>query len=273
MARGRGAAARRRRRRARSGADAQRLSRRARGRALDRGARAASRTCRSSSGRRATFDEQVERGDFGGLVAIGGVGVGASAERGVGQPEGLARVQAFLEAISLVTDLDENDPEASSVTLDDAALREGSRVPGRVPHRSRRRRVPARAQPRRSRRARRGTPALLRRHHARRGAAVPVSRVEPHDVRLDRLPAAEPVPRRDPRRADRWRSATRSGAARALGRQRGAVGGGGLGAHRDAVVAAAMRRDNEQPPAGARRGAARACASATTCTTTSSATA
>ena len=32
-------------------------------------------------------------------------------------PEGLARVQAFLEAISLVTDLDENDPDQSSVTL------------------------------------------------------------------------------------------------------------------------------------------------------------
>jgi DNA helicase-2/ATP-dependent DNA helicase PcrA len=63
------------------------------------------------------FDEQVERGDFSGLAAIGGVGVGASADANVDHPEGLARVQAFLEAISLVTDLDENDPEASSVTL------------------------------------------------------------------------------------------------------------------------------------------------------------
>jgi DNA helicase-2/ATP-dependent DNA helicase PcrA len=63
------------------------------------------------------FDEQVERGDFTGLVAIGGVGVGESSEEVATQPDGLARVQAFLEAISLVTDLDENDPEASSVTL------------------------------------------------------------------------------------------------------------------------------------------------------------
>ncbi len=63
------------------------------------------------------FDEQVDRGDFGGLVAIGGVGIGASAAEGTDHPEGLARVQAFLEAISLVTDLDENDPEASSITL------------------------------------------------------------------------------------------------------------------------------------------------------------
>jgi len=59
------------------------------------------------------FDDQVERGDLGGLVAIGGVGVGETDAA----PSGLARVQAFLEAISLVTDLDENDPEASSVTL------------------------------------------------------------------------------------------------------------------------------------------------------------
>src|SRR3954470_10993165 len=63
------------------------------------------------------FDEQVERGDFTGLAAIGGVGVGAGGNDAAAHPEGLARVQAFLEAISLVTDMDENDPEASSVTL------------------------------------------------------------------------------------------------------------------------------------------------------------
>ncbi len=62
------------------------------------------------------FDEQVDRGEVGGLAAIGGVGVGESGSVTDG-PVGLARVQAFLEAISLVTDLDENDPEASSVTL------------------------------------------------------------------------------------------------------------------------------------------------------------
>ena len=52
-------------------------------------------------------------------MAIGGVGVGASegADDTASHPEGLARVQAFLEAISLVTDLDENDPDQSSVTL------------------------------------------------------------------------------------------------------------------------------------------------------------
>ncbi len=63
------------------------------------------------------FDEQVERGDFSGLVAIGGVGVGDNAGAASSHPDGLDRVQAFLEAISLVTDLDENDPDQSSVTL------------------------------------------------------------------------------------------------------------------------------------------------------------
>src|SRR5205823_8024056 len=60
------------------------------------------------------FDEEVESGENVGLAAIGGVGVGDESEQ---LPEGLARVQAFLEAISLVTDLDENDPEQSNVTL------------------------------------------------------------------------------------------------------------------------------------------------------------
>jgi DNA helicase-2/ATP-dependent DNA helicase PcrA len=59
------------------------------------------------------FDDAIEAGEVGGLAAIGGVGVGEDAP----PLEGLARVQTFLEGISLVTDLDENDPEASSVTL------------------------------------------------------------------------------------------------------------------------------------------------------------
>ncbi len=61
------------------------------------------------------FDDQVAQGELGGLVAIGGVGIGDAGI--VAPPEGLARVQAFLEAISLVTDLDEGDGESSSVTL------------------------------------------------------------------------------------------------------------------------------------------------------------
>jgi DNA helicase-2/ATP-dependent DNA helicase PcrA len=63
------------------------------------------------------FRRAGRAGDYSGLVAIGGVGVGASTDDPAASPQGLARVQAFLEAISLVTDLDENDPEQSSVTL------------------------------------------------------------------------------------------------------------------------------------------------------------
>jgi DNA helicase-2/ATP-dependent DNA helicase PcrA len=60
------------------------------------------------------FDEQVEQGELSGLVAIGGVGQGEDISVA---PEGLARIQAFLEAISLVTDIDEADPDQSNVTL------------------------------------------------------------------------------------------------------------------------------------------------------------
>ena len=75
------------------------------------------------------FDEQVERGDLHGLAGIGGVGaLEPGAEHGIealadddvsgsGAPTGLARVQAFLEGIALVTDLDDSDPEQSTVTL------------------------------------------------------------------------------------------------------------------------------------------------------------
>ncbi len=65
------------------------------------------------------FDEQVDRGDLGGLVSIGGVGFGDPGGEGgaVTPPAGLDRVQAFLEAVSLVTDMDDGDGESSSVTL------------------------------------------------------------------------------------------------------------------------------------------------------------
>ena len=69
------------------------------------------------------FDEQVERGDLHGLVAIGGVGVaepGAGDGAGSANPDmvrGAARIQACLEGVSLVTDLDDADEETSFVTL------------------------------------------------------------------------------------------------------------------------------------------------------------
>ena len=57
------------------------------------------------------FDERLDAGDVSGLAGIAGV------EEGTDPPLGLARVQAFLEGISLVTDLDEVTAEESVVTL------------------------------------------------------------------------------------------------------------------------------------------------------------
>ena len=73
------------------------------------------------------FDEQIERGDLAGIAGIGGVGLGEPGAQATGSelsaassdagPNGLDRVQAFLEGVSLVTDLDGDDGEQSSVTL------------------------------------------------------------------------------------------------------------------------------------------------------------
>ena len=118
----------------------------------------------------------------------------------------------------------------------DAPLREGPRVPRGVHHRSRRRRVPPHPEPRRSRRARGGAATLLRGNHARARAALPVPRVVTDALRLHRLLPAEPIPRRDPRRAG----------ARAQESVK-PIGGRGR-SHRDAVVEAAIAA----APAGAR---------------------
>ncbi len=76
------------------------------------------------------FDEALDSGDVSGLPGIAGVGSALEADgappAAFEAPQGLARLQAFLEAISLVTDMDasENDPHmlddegnASAVTL------------------------------------------------------------------------------------------------------------------------------------------------------------
>lgn len=65
------------------------------------------------------FDMHVERGDLGVLGAIAGLDL-AEGEGENGSAEvvvGIARVQAFLEAVSLVTDLDVVDGETAAVTL------------------------------------------------------------------------------------------------------------------------------------------------------------
>jgi DNA helicase-2/ATP-dependent DNA helicase PcrA len=74
------------------------------------------------------FDAALDAGNLSGLPAIAGVGTPSesgpdasevSPEAPVAVPTGLARIQAFLEAISLVTDLDAepNGEEQSAVTL------------------------------------------------------------------------------------------------------------------------------------------------------------
>ena len=150
------------------------------------------------------FDEALDAGDVSGLPSIAGVGAAENSSGDVSIPEGLGRVQAFLEAISLVTDLDSAEGaegEQSAVTLMTLHSAKGLEFPVVFLHRPRGRHLPARARARRSRRARRGTPPLLRRHHTGSGAALSLPRVEPHAVRCHRLLPAEPVPVGDPRGA------------------------------------------------------------------------
>jgi len=65
------------------------------------------------------FDEALDAGNVGGLPSIAGVGAAENVEGDIVIPFGLDRVQAFLEAISLVTDLDSETEggEQSAVTL------------------------------------------------------------------------------------------------------------------------------------------------------------
>jgi DNA helicase-2/ATP-dependent DNA helicase PcrA len=196
------------------------------------------------------FDEQVERGELGGLAAIGGVGIGEAAGGAGDRPDGLARVQAFLEAISLVTDLDENDPEASSVTLMTLHSAKGLEFPvvfligledGVFPH------VRSLGDPDELEEERRLCYVGLTRAEERLYLCHAWSRMmfgttdyRPPSRFLEEIPA-ELI------------ASTGADERPAHGRRGGGGGGrgGGLGAHREAVVAAAMRRDNE-PASGAR---------------------
>jgi DNA helicase-2/ATP-dependent DNA helicase PcrA len=66
------------------------------------------------------FDEALERGDVVGAAAPAVAGAQAEddgAPPPAEPPVGIPRIQAFLEAISLVTDLDDYDPDQSAVTL------------------------------------------------------------------------------------------------------------------------------------------------------------
>jgi DNA helicase-2/ATP-dependent DNA helicase PcrA len=65
------------------------------------------------------FDEALDAGNVSGLPSIAGVGAAENTAGDISIPHGLDRVQAFLEAISLVTDLDSEAEggEQSVVTL------------------------------------------------------------------------------------------------------------------------------------------------------------
>ena len=206
------------------------------------------------------FDEALAVGDLTGLPGIAGVGTeeGAAPAEPVGVPQGLARVSAFLEAISLVTDLDTAEgaaSEQSAVTLMTLHSAKGLEFPvvfitgledGVFPH------VRALGDPDELEEERRLCYVGITR--ARR-TSLPVPRVEPHAVRLHRLLPAESLPRRDPRgtRARARERPTARTRQRAPRRGRRSRDDSRLGAH---WCAAARRRWG--------------CASATTSNTRSS---
>ena len=94
---------------------------------------------------------------------------------------------------------------------DDAAHRQGPRVPRRVPHRPRGGPAAAPDVGVRARRPRRGAAPVLRRHHPRPQAPVPVARDEPRPVRRDRGGDAVALPAGDPRGTHRLEAVARHG--------------------------------------------------------------
>jgi DNA helicase-2/ATP-dependent DNA helicase PcrA len=193
------------------------------------------------------FDEQVDRGDYSGLVAIGGVGVGAGTDDPAASPQGLARVQAFLEAISLVTDLDENDPDQSSVTLMTLHSAKGLEYPvvfligledGVFPH--------VRSI---------GDPDEL--EEERRLCYVGITRAEQR-LYLCHAWSRMMFGSTDYRPPSRFLDEIPAELVMAIGEEE--KRGKGLGRHRDSVVAAAMRRQHapaDEQPARAEPGGAR----------------
>ena len=85
----------------------------------------------------------------------------------VGSAREFASTDEFLEQVSLVADTDELDRRRVLGGAHDPARGEGPRVPRRVPHRARGRRLPPPALDRRARRARGGASPRLRGHHPR----------------------------------------------------------------------------------------------------------
>jgi DNA helicase-2/ATP-dependent DNA helicase PcrA len=185
------------------------------------------------------YDDALDSGDLSGMVAIAGVGVGEEASL----PQGMARVQAFLESISLVTDLDENDPDQSSLTLMTLHSAKGLEFPvvfligledGVFPH--------VRSL---------GDPDEL--EEERRLCYVGLTRAE------ERLYLCHAWSRMmfgatDYRPPSRFLEEIPEALVEFSGTETRSRRGSGVGAHREAVVAAAMRRESASAPLDLRVG-------------------
>ena len=189
------------------------------------------------------FDDQIEQGELTGLVAIGGVGQG---EEHTGGPRGLDRVQAFLEAISLVTDIDGSDADQSTVTLMTLHSAKGLEYPvvflvgledGVFPHV-------------------RSLGDADELEEERRLCYVGITRAEQR-LYLCHAWSRMMFGTTDYRPPSRFLDEIPSQLLMAVGEEerRGRSRGRGFGAHRDTVVAAAMRRTSGGAAAGTLPGA------------------
>ncbi len=196
------------------------------------------------------FDDQLERGDITGLVAIAGIGSTEPAPDAAA-----AAVEGFLEGISLVTDLDERSDDESIVTLMTLHTAKGLEFPvvfltgmedGIFPHM---RSV--------------GDPEEL--EEERRLCYVGITRAEQR-LYLTHAWSRQLFGSTDYYPPSRFLAEIPEQLVAAQGR---VAGGSGIGSHRAAVADAAMRPSRE--PSGARVARNRsACASVTTSHTRSS---
>ena len=183
------------------------------------------------------FDEALDAGDTSLLGAIAGAGVDIENDQPIVAPKGLARVQAFLEAVSLVTDVDEAPAEDdSAVTLMTLHTAKGLEFPvvfitgledGVFPH--------VRSL---------GDPDEL--EEERRLCYVGITRAQEH-LYLCHAWSRTLFGRTDYYPPSRFLSEIPEELVHAIGEDRSR--GGGYGRHRDAVVQAAIRRGGDAPGA------------------------
>jgi DNA helicase-2/ATP-dependent DNA helicase PcrA len=181
------------------------------------------------------FDTALDAGDTSLLPAIAGVGLDVASDQSVIAPTGLDRVQAFLEAVSLVTDVDETPNEdESAVTLMTLHTAKGLEFPivfitgledGVFPH--------VRSL---------GDPEEL--EEERRLCYVGITRAQEH-LYLCHAWSRTLFGRTDYYPPSRFLSEIPEELVHAIGEDR--ARGTGYGSHRDAVVQAAIRRGGEAP--------------------------